>query len=166
MRHHDSFFVPSTLRSKVRGIHHSFSQREKIIQPGVDPIPRGLPQVKSDIFPYVRDITRPSPGLKAPDVTAWAGASNASAGPGQPPQQIPQALQGRHPYVSTTATRLRPNAGSIREHPRPSPCRAKAKRRRKRRKRGVNPEWHLVKSTVFPVFAAVLHFFHEMTWTI
>jgi hypothetical protein len=31
---------------------------------------------------------------------------------------------------------------------------------------GVNPEWHLVKSTVFPVFAAVLHFFHEMTWTI
>jgi hypothetical protein len=39
---------------------------------------------------YARDIMRLSPGLKAPDVTAWAGASNASAGPGQPPQKSPK----------------------------------------------------------------------------
>jgi hypothetical protein len=56
-----------------------------------------------------------SPGLKAPDMTAWAAASNASAGPGQPPHQISQALQGRPSYVPTTATRLRPDAGSISE---------------------------------------------------
>jgi hypothetical protein len=32
--------------------------------------------------------------------------------------------------------------------------------------KGVKPEWRLDKGTFFSVFAAVLHFFHEVTWTI
>ena len=37
-------------------------------------------------------IRRPSSGLKAPNVTAWAEASKASGGPGQPCPHTPRAL--------------------------------------------------------------------------
>jgi hypothetical protein len=30
----------------------------------------------------------------------------------------------------------------------------------------IKPEWRLDKGTFFSVFAAVLHFFHEVTWAI
>jgi hypothetical protein len=35
-------------------------------------------------------------GLKAPNMTAWAVASTASAGPGKEPQRISQGLKGRN----------------------------------------------------------------------
>lgn len=42
-------------------------------------------------------------GLKAPDVTAGAGASPTSAGPGDAPQTISQGLQGRNDSPITPA---------------------------------------------------------------